>query len=59
MYTSPFSVSSKAINLISEISAQLERFAIRLEQADTIKLRKVNRIKRIGADKNGWWKVTE
>ena len=47
MYTSPFSVSSKAINLISEISAQLERFAIRLEQADAIKLRKVNRMKTI------------
>ncbi|MBP5747774.1 MAG: Fic family protein [Treponema sp.] len=47
MYTPPFSVSSKAINLISEISAQLERFAIRLEQADAIKLRKVNRMKTI------------
>lgn len=47
MYTPPFSVSSKAINLISEISVQLERFAIRLEQADAIKLRKVNRMKTI------------
>ena len=48
MYTPPFTVSAEAINLISEISAQLERFAIRLEQADGIRLRKVNRMKTIG-----------
>ena len=47
MYTPPFTISAKAINLIAEISAQLERFAIRLEQADAIKLRKVNRMKTI------------
>ena len=47
MYTPPFTVSAKAINLISEISAQLERYAIRMEQADEIRLRKVNRMKTI------------
>ncbi|MBO4438800.1 MAG: Fic family protein [Spirochaetaceae bacterium] len=47
MYTPPFTVSAKTINLISEISAQLERYAIRMEQADEIRLRKVNRMKTI------------
>ncbi len=65
MYTPPFTISAKAINLISEISAQLERYVIRMEQADGIRLRKVNRMKTIhgtlviGADKNGWWEVIE
>lgn len=47
MYTPPFTISAKAINLIAEISAQLERFVIRMEQADGIRLRKVNRMKTI------------
>ena len=47
MYTPPFTVSAKAINLISEISAQLERYVIRMEQADEIRLRKINRMKTI------------
>ena len=47
MYTPPFTVSAKAINLISEISACLERFAIRMESEDGIRLRKVNRMKTI------------
>ena len=65
MYTPPFTISSKAINLISEISASLERFVIRMESEDEIRLRKVNRMKTIhgtlaiGADKNGWWGVIE
>ena len=46
-YTPPFVVSAEAINLIAEISAQIERYAIRLEQADGLRLRKVNRIKTI------------
>ena len=46
-YIPPFTVSTKAINLIAEISAQVERYAIRLEQADGLKLRKANRIKTI------------
>ena len=33
-YTPPFTVSAKAINLIADISALIERHAVRLEQAD-------------------------
>ena len=47
MYTPPFTISAKAINLISEISANLERFVIRMESEDGIRLRKVNRMKTI------------
>ena len=47
MYTPPFTISAKAINLISEISAQLERYVIRMEQEDGIRLRKINRMKTI------------
>ena len=47
MYIPPFTISSKAINLIAEISALIERYAIRLEQHDALRLRKVNRIKTI------------
>ena len=32
MYLPPFTVSAEAINLIAEISGQIERYAIRLEQ---------------------------
>ena len=46
-YTPPFSVSAEAINLVAEISAQIERYAIRLEQDDGLRLRKANRIKTI------------
>ena len=47
MYIPPFSVSSEAINLIAEISSMIERYAIRLEQEDGLRLRKANRIKTI------------
>lgn len=47
VYQPPFKISSNAINLISEISALLERFSIRMEEADGIMLRKVNRMKTI------------
>lgn len=47
MYTPPFTISTRAINLIAEISAKIERYAIRLEQADGLRLRKANRIKTI------------
>lgn len=47
MYTPPFTVSAKAINLIARISAQIERYAIKLEQDDSLRLRKANRIKTI------------
>lgn len=46
-YTPPFSVSAKAIRLVAEISALVERYAIRLEAADGLMLRKANRIKTI------------
>ena len=46
-YIPPFTVSAQAINLIAEISAHIERYAIRLEQADALRLRKANRIKTI------------
>ena len=47
MYRPPFTVSAKAINLIAQISSQLERYAIRMEQEDTLRLRRANRIKTI------------
>lgn len=47
MYTPPFTVTAKAVNLIAEISAQIERYAIRMEQADALHLRKTNRIRTI------------
>ena len=47
MYIPPFTVSSRAINLIAEISSAIERYAIRMEQSDSLRLRKVNRIKTI------------
>ena len=46
-YVPPFTVSAEAINLIAKISAQIERYAIRLEQEDGLRLRKANRIKTI------------
>lgn len=46
-YIPPFTVSADAINLIAEVSAQIERYAIRLEQEDGLRLRKANRIKTI------------
>lgn len=42
MYVPPFTISAKAINLIAEISAQIE-----LEQSDGLRLRKANRIRTI------------
>lgn len=47
MYVPPFTVSSKAINLIAEIASTIERYAIRMEQSDGLRLRKANRIKTI------------
>ena len=43
----PFRITSKAVNLIAQISAEAERFIIRLEQADGVQLRKINRMKTI------------
>ena len=46
-YTPLFTVSAEAISLVAEISAQIERYTIRLEQTDGLRLRKANRIKTI------------
>lgn len=46
-YTPPYSVSAKAIRLVAEISALIERYAIHMEQGDSVLLRKANRIKTI------------
>ena len=46
-YEPPFKIIAKSINLISEISANVERVKINLEKSDSIKLRKVNRMKTI------------
>ncbi len=47
MNNPPFTISSQAINLIADISAMIERYAIRLEQKDGLLLRRANRIKTI------------
>ncbi len=47
MYKPPFTVSAKAVNLIAKISSQLERYAIRMEREDTLRLKRANRIKTI------------
>lgn len=46
-YVPPFTVSSRAISLVAEISAQIERYAIRMEQTDRLRLRKANKIRTI------------
>ena len=47
MYTPPFVITSDIVNLIAQISALMERYAIRLEQSDGLRLRKANRIRTI------------
>jgi len=46
-YSPPFKVSAKAIGMVAEISALIERYAIRMEQEDSLRLRRANRIKTI------------
>jgi Fic family protein len=46
-YQPPFILSAKAVRMIADISAQMERFAIRMEQSDALTLRRANRIKTI------------
>lgn len=46
-YTPPFTVSARAISLVAEISAMIERYAIRLERQDSLRLRRANKIKTI------------
>ena len=47
MYQPSFSISSATVNLIAEIAALVERYAIRLEQSGGLRLRKASRIKTI------------
>lgn len=47
MYIPPFKLDSESVNLIAEISAKIERFVIRMEQADGLHLRKANKIRTI------------
>lgn len=47
MYIPPFEISAETINMVAEISAQVERFVIRMEQEDGLRLRKANRVKTI------------
>ncbi|MCI5829665.1 MAG: Fic family protein [Spirochaetales bacterium] len=46
-YEPPFKITAKSINMISEISALVERFTISCKESDSLKLRKVNRMKTI------------
>jgi len=46
-YKPPFTITNKSIQLIADISAQIERYAIRLEQEDGLRLRRINRIQTI------------
>lgn len=46
MYKPPFEITSRIVNLIAEISAMIERYAIHLEN-EGLKLRKANRIRTI------------
>lgn len=46
-YMPPFTVSAKAISMVAEISAMIERYAIRLEHQDSLRLRRANKIKTI------------
>ncbi len=47
MYTPPFTITPKAVNLVADIYSQIERYTIRLEQEDALRLRKINRIRTI------------
>lgn len=47
MYQPPFNISTEAINMIADISRVIERYAIRMEKEDALRLRKANRIRTI------------
>lgn len=47
MYIPPFKITAKILNLVAEISAKIERYAILLEQDTELRLRKANRIRTI------------
>ncbi len=46
-YRPPFTITGKIVRLVAEISALVERYAIRMEQEDALRLRRANRIKTI------------
>ena len=46
-YIPPYKVSGKAMNLIAEIAAAVERYRIILEGPDGVRLRKINHIRTI------------
>lgn len=46
-YEPPFELNETIVNQVAEISALVERFVIRLEQSDGLKLRRVNQIQSI------------
>lgn len=46
-YTPPYTVSGKAMNLIAEIAAAVERYRILLEGPDGVRLRKINHVRTI------------
>lgn len=46
-YKPPFNITENIVNLVAEISALVERYVIRLEQSDELKLRRVNQIQSI------------
>lgn len=47
MYIPPFKYSDKIVNLIADISRQIEQFASAIDDSDKLRLRKANRIKTI------------
>ena len=46
-YKPNFTVSAKAISMVAEISALIERYIITQEAAESLKLRRANKIKTI------------
>ena len=46
-YEPPFKINEAIVNLVAEISAKVERFVIRMEQPDGLRLRRVNQIQSI------------
>ena len=43
----PFSITQEIVNRLASITARVERYAVRMEQRDALRLRKANRIKTI------------
>lgn len=47
MYTPPFTITAKAINMIAEIAGQMEHYSLYMQRHDALQLRRANRIKTI------------